>query len=678
MRSTLAPTRWWSTRSRRRGSGLAVGDQVQITAFTDDQFAALSGGDRTTPPAGSGAAAEIVGVIRQPEDLIPAALDQDAELLGHGMVFLSPGLWSKLGPDVARFGVITELRLADGDGGVDEVAAALEARYADRAMVAAGAGWDDSIPAATDGAIRRVISLESAALFAFAALAAVVGLLVVGQALARQTATESVDDPALRAMGMTTSQTTSVAVLRMVPVAVAGAAVAASLAVAASPLVPIGVARRAAFDSGFRVDGPALLAGALLVVVVVLGLTLLGARARPRHRRGRARPVRVIGQLAALGAPPTVLTGARFALQPVASRGSVPTRTAITAALAAVASSVAAIVLVTSLGGLVDEPRRVGVMWDAVVGNSFRTEDTARLADDLRELPDVAAVAGMAEAPAQVDDHDLVLLSLVPVRGTLEPVLLDGRLPLSDEEVALGSETIRRHGAGIGDDVTVVLDDTGTRLTLRVVGRVVLPTSGSLEVTPGSGGYVHPDLLELAGGAFQSSLALRFDDDADPAAVIAALKERYPSNVITPLAPFDVADVVRLRPVAIWLATAIVVLGVAALLHALILTVSRRRHDLAVLAALGLPARKLGASIGWQAATFGVIGVVLGIPLGILVGRIGFRALADTLGVVDVAELPLGAVGAVVAAVAFVTIVAAVGPAIAATRVRLVDALRSE
>ena len=94
-------------------------------------------------------------------------------------------------------------------------------------------------------------------------------------------------------------------------------------------------------------------------------------------------------------------------------------------------------------------------------------------------------------------------------------------------------------------------------------------------------------------------------------------------------------------------------------------------HDLAVLAALGLPARQLGASIGWQAATFGVIGVVLGIPLGVLVGRIGFRALADTLGVVDVAELPLGAVGAVVAAVAFVTIVAAVGPAIAATRVRL-------
>ncbi len=114
-------------------------------------------------------------------------------------------------------------------------------------------------------------------------------------------------------------------------------------------------------------------------------------------------------------------------------------------------------------------------------------------------------------------------------------------------------------------------------------------------------------------------------------------------------------------------------LGVAALLHALILTVSRRRHDLAVLAALGLPARKLGASIGWQAATFGVIGVVLGIPLGILVGRIGFRALADTLGVVDVAELPLGAVGAIVAAVAFVTIVAAVGPAIAATRVRLAE-----
>ena len=69
---------------------------------------------------------------------------------------------------------------------------------------------------------------------------------------------------------------------------------------------------------------------------------------------------------------------------------------------------------------------------------------------------------------------------------------------------------------------------------------------------------------------------------------------------------------------------------------------------------------------------------MLGIPIEVFVGRIGFRALADTLGVVDVAELPLGAVGAIVAAVALVTIVAAVGPAIAATGVRLAEALRSE
>ena len=315
-------------------------------------------------------------MVRQPEDLIPAALDQDAELLGHGMVFLSPGLWSKLGPDVARFGVITELRLADGDGGVDEVAAALEQRYGDGAMVAAGAGWNDSIPAATDGAIRRVISLESAALFAFAALAAVVGLLVVGQALARQTATESVDDPALRAMGMTTSQTSSVAVLRMVPVAVAGAAIAAALAVAASPLVPIGVARRAAYTGFPGLDGPALLAG---------------GRAPRGPRRARTDVAGCSGPPDAGGAGPgrcgSSASSPRSAHRPRSSPGlaslSNPwrhtarcTRTAITAALAAVASSVTAIVLVTSLSGLVDEPRRAGVMWDAVVGNSFRTEDT--------------------------------------------------------------------------------------------------------------------------------------------------------------------------------------------------------------------------------------------------------------------------------------------------------------
>ena len=50
-------------------------------------------------------------------------------------------------------------------------------------------------------------------------------------------------------------------------------------------------------------------------------------------------------------------------------------------------------------------------------------------------------------------------------------------------------------------------------------------------------------------------------------------------------------------------------------------SVRRRRRDLAPLKALGFTQRQLSAAIAWQSTVAAVTGVVVGTPLGIVIGR---------------------------------------------------------
>ena len=75
-------------------------------------------------------------------------------------------------------------------------------------------------------AVQRAIKVEALASRLLAALTAVVLLVIVGQALTRQTVGEAGDHSVLRAMGMTSGQLTLVALVRGVVVAGLGAAVA--------------------------------------------------------------------------------------------------------------------------------------------------------------------------------------------------------------------------------------------------------------------------------------------------------------------------------------------------------------------------------------------------------------------------------------------------------------------
>jgi ABC-type lipoprotein release transport system permease subunit len=50
-------------------------------------------------------------------------------------------------------------------------------------------------------------------------------------------------------------------------------------------------------------------------------------------------------------------------------------------------------------------------------------------------------------------------------------------------------------------------------------------------------------------------------------------------------------------------------------------SVRRRRRDLALLKTFGFTQRQLVAAIAWQASVDAVVGIILGIPVGIIGGR---------------------------------------------------------
>jgi ABC-type antimicrobial peptide transport system permease subunit len=86
----------------------------------------------------------------------------------------------------------------------------------------------------------------------------------------------------------------------------------------------------------------------------------------------------------------------------------------------------------------------------------------------------------------------------------------------------------------------------------------------------------------------------------------------------------------------------------------------------------------VAATIAWQATTFAVIALALGIPLGVAVGRWVWRLTASQLGVASVVVVPLPAILAVAAGTVVAANLVAAVPGRAASRLRPVIALRSE
>ncbi len=142
---------------------------------------------------------------------------------------------------------------------------------------------------AQTAAVTSSIHPQATGWWILAGLAALAGIIVVAQALARQAAIESEPYVTLSALGVSRRQLAALTMTTTLLIAVAGVAGGVALAVALSPLTPVGEARIAEPSPGFAFDALILLPGAVVAVIVVLALGVWPAAraARTRSDPGR-------------------------------------------------------------------------------------------------------------------------------------------------------------------------------------------------------------------------------------------------------------------------------------------------------------------------------------------------------------------------------------------------------
>ena len=112
--------------------------------------------------------------------------------------------------------------------------------------------------------------------------------------------------------------------------------------------------------------------------------------------------------------------------------------------------------------------------------------------------------------------------------------------------------------------------------------------------------------------------------------------------------------------------------------NTLVTSVRRRRSDLAVLKSLGFVRRQTMAVVAWQATSFSVIALLIGIPLGIACGRWAWTIVSSGIGSSSPPSVPAGAVAIIVPVTLLLANLIAAWPGYAATRLAPALEMRSE
>ncbi len=237
-------------------SGIEVGARVPVNAIESVE---------SLEPVELGEA-EVVGIVRLPFDLVD---DPSTEaLMVTGPDFAAGAL-----PAGSTLGTIVWLHLHDSSQ-ADDVVSDLSPLIADGDVEATRTLLDSG---------RDAVSLQRNGLLIAGAIVALAGLLAIAQAVARHLAPRREDAHVLAAIGLTTAGRRHAGLLAVGPGLTIGALIGLGLAVLASPLLPLGLARRADVVHGLRVDWPVLAAGlaAALVAVWVCAVVVVRRWVRP-------------------------------------------------------------------------------------------------------------------------------------------------------------------------------------------------------------------------------------------------------------------------------------------------------------------------------------------------------------------------------------------------------------
>jgi hypothetical protein len=654
--------------------GLRVGDRLEVDMFTRQALLRLLANEIVGEPQPDGPrlGLEVVGIGRGYEELSGKGSDASP------LALASPAFYTEhrdqLALSVSLFGLRT-----DGSVTEQEVAAVLSGPDGVFEETASVESADD----AGLGEVRDAHGVITVALVAFAAIAAAAGLLAIGQAVTRQAALSADVNDAAAALGLTRLERGAAIVVPAIVGVSAGVVVGLVGAVGLSPLFPVSVARLAEVDPGLRLDPLVLLAGGLVALVICIAwVAMVGRRTLIGRSETSVSTRRALLVSKWQGSVASVI-GVRMASGGGSDRRSVPVRSALLGAVVGTAGVVAVAVFVATVDDTIDEPARYGY-----VGTSnpdvFAVDPEAELAT-IGDEPGIDAVGVLRCGPVQLDSLTRYVCAMEQRKGSMPLTVTAGRAPSEGTEIALGRSVMDDLGVAIGDRVVGRARD-GSEVELTVVGEGLVPMIAVR--SPGSGGVVTSELMESMfptipedDVGFERNLILRYEPGVDIDELESRLDERYPVTFTAysrPEAPSQLAQLGRMHALLFGLAVFLGGLGVIGLAQYLAVSVRRRQREFGVLRTIGFRRSDVRRAVSWQALAVAVIGVVLGVPAGVVLGRAAWRLAVADLAILDTPTTPwlLGSL-IVVGALSGSWVISTV-PGWFASRGRPADALRAE
>lgn len=336
------------------------------------------------------------------------------------------------------------------------------------------------------------------------------------------------------------------------------------------------------------------------------------------------------------------------------------------------------------------------VIFSGFMGDERRDID-ASLLDDIRELEGISAAEGWVAAFGASSSNRVLGADGEPVGGQGPPTILenwisdpalssyeiaDGRAPEADDEVALNVGAADDAEVEVGDDLTVVTQ--AGRKTYRLVGTF---TSGSAESIAGavSADFTLAEAQRIAGTeGFQNIFVA--GDGASERAVAELVTTVVPEGFevltgeeATEQLSSDVQSGFAFFEQALTLFGGIALLvGVFVISNTFSILVAQRTRELALLRAVGASRRQVLTSVMTEAILIGFISAIIGLLVGIGLAKLVTSALESAgadLPTTSLAILPATVISAFVIGVG-ITLIAAIVPAVRATRVPPLAALR--
>ncbi len=424
--------------------------------------------------------------------------------------------------------------------------------------------------------------------------------------------------------------------------AVGGVGIGATLAGASSVLLGVGVML---VWTGVLILGPVL----SLIAARVIG-------------RPVARAFKVTGKMA----------------QGNASRNPKRTSRAATPVLIGVALVTAVALLASTLKAQVREIFGKQFVGDYVVQtNDFSGFGglSPDLADELNKVPQVSAAAGIGVKLARVNDKGAKVTLVDPaiVGQVFDLHLTSGSYAqLSTTSMLVSDKRAKKDHLKIGDVLTV---------NLSALGDVKLTIVGTYSSDELAGSYVVNRALyaNTSGSYFDFSVFINTAAGVSASQAESAIKPlvaQYGTGKLQSRSQYiddQAASINTLLALIYGLLALSIIIAAVGIVITLLLSVYERRHEIALLRAVGMTRAQVRSTVRWESVITSLLGAVLGVILGLFSGYLLVLSLRDQG--VTVFTVPVFSTIVILVVSFIVGVIAAVIPARRATKVDIIAAI---